>query len=102
MQNLVGCFRLTEKTIRPLMDRLLSLYLAHRSERTVSCITACTFVTGDQEIAGSTPARSATCFIETDHEIFSMVILSLLLIQEGRLSVSDERMCTMLVNRLDD
>ena len=37
-----------------------------------------------------------------DHEIFSMVILSLLLIQEGQLSVSDERMCTILVNRLED
>ena len=29
-----------------------------------------------------------------DHEIFSMVILSLPLIQEGQLSVSGERMCT--------
>ena len=29
-----------------------------------------------------------------DHEIFSMIILSLLLIQEGQLSVSGERMCT--------
>ena len=39
-------------------------------------------------------------FAEIDHEIFSMVILSLLLIQEGQLSVSGERMCTILVNRL--
>ena len=31
-----------------------------------------------------------------------MVILSLLLIQEGQLSVSGERMCTILVNRLED
>ena len=37
-----------------------------------------------------------------DHEIFSMVILSLPLIQEGQLSVSDERMCTILVNHLED
>ena len=37
-----------------------------------------------------------------DHEIFSTVILSLPLIQEGQLSVSDERMCTILVNRLED
>ena len=37
-----------------------------------------------------------------DHEIFSTVILSLLLIQEGQLSVSGERMCTILVNRLED
>ena len=41
-------------------------------------------------------------FMEIDHEIFSMVILSLLLIQEGQLSVSGERMCTILVNRLED
>ena len=40
-------------------------------------------------------------FVEIDHEIFSTVILSLPLIQEGQLSVSGERMCTILVNRLD-
>ena len=34
-------------------------------------------------------------FVEIDHEIFSMVILSLPLIQEGQLSVSGERMCTI-------
>ena len=48
------------------------------------------------------PPRSATFFLEIDHEIFSMVILSLLLIQEGQLSVSGKRMCTILVNRLED
>ena len=41
-------------------------------------------------------------FVEIDHEIFSTVILSLTLIQEGQLSVSSERMCTILVNRLED
>ena len=41
-------------------------------------------------------------FVEIDHEIFSMDILSLLLIQEGQLSVSGERMCTILVNHLED
>ena len=41
-------------------------------------------------------------FVEIDHEIFSTVILSLPLIQEGQLSVSGERMCTLLVNRLED
>ena len=35
-------------------------------------------------------------FVEIDHEIFSP------LIQEGQLSVSGERMCTILVNRLED
>ena len=39
-------------------------------------------------------------YVEIDHEIFSTV--SLPLIQEGQLSVSGERMCTMLVNRLED
>ena len=32
-------------------------------------------------------------FVRIDHEIFSTVILSLPLIQEGQLSVSGERMC---------
>ena len=41
-------------------------------------------------------------FVEIDHEIFSTVILSLPLIQERQLSVSGERMCTLLVNRLED
>ena len=48
------------------------------------------------------PPTSATSFVEIDHEIFSTVILSLPLIQEGQLSVSGERMCTILVNRLED
>ena len=41
-------------------------------------------------------------YVEIDHEIFSTVILSLPLIKEGQLSVSGERMCTLLVNRLED
>ena len=41
-------------------------------------------------------------FVEIDHETFSAVILSLPLIQDGHLSVSGERMCTILVNRLED
>ena len=41
-------------------------------------------------------------FLEIDHEIFSTVILSLPLIQEGQLSVSGKRMRTILVNRLED
>ena len=40
--------------------------------------------------------------VEIDHEIFSTVILSLQLIQEGQLSVSGKRLCTILVNRLED
>ena len=41
-------------------------------------------------------------FVGVDQEIFSTVILSLPLIQEGQLSVSGERLCTILVNRLED
>ena len=59
--------------------------------------------TGDQEVAGSTARRGRQhSFVEIDHEIFSTVILSLQLIQEGQLSVSGERMCTILVNHLED
>ena len=40
--------------------------------------------TGDQEVGSSTPRRGRQhLFVEIDHEIFSMVILSLLLIQRG-------------------
>ena len=60
-------------------------------------------LTGDQEVAGLTPAEFGSIFfVEIDHEIFSTVIHSLPLIQEGQLSVSGERMCTILVNRLED
>ena len=45
-------------------------------------------LTGDQEIADSNPAGWQHSFMEIDREIFSMVIFSLLLIQEGQLSVS--------------
>ena len=41
-------------------------------------------------------------FVEIDREIFSIVILFLPLIQEGQLPVSGERMCTILVNHLED
>ena len=40
--------------------------------------------------------------VDIDREIFSKVILSLPLIQEGQLSVSGKRMCTILVNLLED
>ena len=43
-----------------------------------------------------------TLLMEFDHEIYSMLILSLHLIQEEQLSVRSERMCTILVNRLED
>ena len=57
----------------------------------------------DQEVVALTPTEVGNIFSwRFDHEIYSTVILSLLLIQEGQLSVSGERMCTILVNRLED
>ena len=41
-------------------------------------------------------------FMKIDHEIIFMVILSLLLILEGKLSVTDESSAQALVNRLED
>ena len=41
-------------------------------------------------------------FMEIDHEIFSVVILSLPLIQEGQMSVSGKTMCTIPVYLLED
>ena len=63
-------------------------------------------LTGDQ-VGGSTRGfnpspGSQHSFVEIDSEIFSKVILSLRLIQEEQLSVSGERMCTILVNHLED
>ena len=52
---------------------------------------------------GFNPSRGwQHSFVEIDREIFSAVIPSLLLIQEGQLSVSGKRICTILFNRLDD
>ena len=51
--------------------------------------------TGDQDVTGSTPAEVGNILswrLIIDHEIFSTVILSLPLIQEGQLSVSGKRM----------
>ena len=70
-------------------------------------------LTGDQEVDAPSKWRPGGrrfnpfrgrqhSFVEIGHEIFFTVILSLLLIQEGQLSVSGERMCTILVNRLED
>ena len=59
--------------------------------------------TGDQEVAGSTPAEVGNIISwRFDHEIFSTVILSFPLIEEGHLSVSGEKMCTIQVKRLED
>ena len=59
--------------------------------------------TEDKEVAGSTPRLVGNSpSVEIDHEILSTVILSLPVIQKGQLSASGERMCTVLVNCLED
>ena len=44
------------------------------------------FLTGDQEVIGSTLPSQQHSFVEIDHEILSMVIHFLPLIQEGHVS----------------
>ena len=66
----------------------------------LACLIRCT--RWSESILGASLKLHIPIFVEIDHEIFSTVILSLLLIQEGQLSVSGERMCTILVNRLED
>ena len=53
--------------------------------------------TDDQEVGGLTLMGWQHSFMEIDHAVFSMVILSLRLIQESHLSVSGERMCLVKV-----
>ena len=62
--------------------------------------------TGDQEDAGSPHAHLVGNILSwrliMKYLIFSTVILSRILIQEGQWSVSGERMCTILNNGLVD
>ena len=59
--------------------------------------------TGNQEVADLIPLRVGNILSwRFDHEIFSTVILYHQLIHEGQFSISGERMCTILVNRLED
>ena len=53
--------------------------------------------TGDQEVSGSIPTGSATFF--RGDLIMKHFLQS---IQEGQLLVPGEKMCTILVNRLED
>ena len=54
--------------------------------------------TGDQEIAGSNPAGRQLSFMEIYHEIYILYGHS---IPSADL-VSDEKTCTILVNRIED
>ena len=84
-------------TVRKMSSKWHATFTSAGLGGSVGCASA-----GDQYVAGSTPAGPATYLVEIDHEIFSAVILSLPLIQEVQLSVSGERMCTIIVNRLED
>ena len=96
-----------------LLSLRLALQLIHKKHLAVSDERMCTNIgyplrvaqldvrtSGDQEVAGSTLARLAMW--RFDHEIFSTAIFSLPLIQEWQLSVSGERMCTILVTCLEN
>ena len=61
--------------------------------QSLTCLTAYTCLTADPGVASLIPARSHT-FVKIDHEIISTApFSSLLLIQEGFLSVTSESMC---------
>ena len=51
---------------------------------------------------GFDSCRETATVFRGDHEILFKVIVSRPLIEEGQLSVSGERMCTILVNGLED
>ena len=59
-------------------------------------------LTDDQELRVQPLLGLQYSFLEIDDTLGSVVILSLLLIQEGQLSVSGKRMCTILVNHFED
>ena len=56
----------------------------------------------DRRLWVQPPSGRQHSLVEIDHAIFSMVVLSLLLIQEGQMSLSGKRMSTILVNPLED
>ena len=56
--------------------------------------------TGDQEVTGSTPAEVGNILSRRLIMKYFLWSFFLPLIQERQLSVSGERMCTILVNRL--
>ena len=61
-----------------------------RVAQSVTCLTTDACLTADPGVSSSIPARSHT-FVETDHEIISTVICSLLLNHSRRVVVSYKR-----------
>ena len=78
----------------------LDVYPTGDREVTDSNSTGSDLEVTDREVRDSNHTGSATFFHQD--EIFSTVILSLSLIQEGQLSVSGKRICTILVYHLED
>ena len=68
-------------------------------EQNLGGLVGCDWTPGGRRFKASRGRQHS--FVQIDLEMFSKVILSLLLIQEGQLSVSGERMCTILVNHLE-
>ena len=93
------CEQLTSRSAR---ENLMQALALHRCMRGLGGSVGCAS-DWRPEGRGFNPRRDRQhSFVEIDHEIFSTAILPLPLIQEGQLSVSGERMCTILVNRLED
>ena len=85
----------------PIDGRAIEVRLYRFEPASVAQLDACP--TCDQEVGGFDHCRVGTILSwGFDNEIFSMVILSLPLIQEGQLSVSGERMRSPSVNLLED
>ena len=80
--------------VKPQLNQILPLLMLTPAPALVAQLDA--NPTGDQEVVGLTPSGQQ---LEIDQEIFSAVILSLLLIQKGQLSVSGKNMCTILVRQ---
>ena len=80
-------------------DETQRLGCLHRFNR---CISTCADTSSIQEVSSLRTRRSSISLFGPTVRNVPTVILSLPLIQEGQLSVSGERMCTILVNRLED
>ena len=70
-----------------------ALYIPGHIAQSVTCLIREMCLTADLGVSSSIPAWSHN-FVEIDHEIFLRSFSSLLLIQEGLLSVTSESMCT--------
>ena len=104
LAGITGCGR-TKETYRYIIrvTAISALYLSDKLNRPASVAQLDAPSDWRPGGRGFPPRRGRQhSFMEINHEMFSTVILSLPLIQEGQLPVSGKRMCTILVNRLED